>query len=98
MSDIPSDIMVWVRINGVKTEYADENKARLNAIGYCVANKCASVLFYDSKESHSPYGEMLCFEKEDKPVWFALADCDDGHPDTGFSEGPFTICDNGNIN
>lgn len=98
MSDIPSGTMTWVRIDGVKTEYANENEARLNATEYCVANKCASVLFYDSRESHSPYGEMLCFEKEDRPVWFALTDCDDRHPDTGFSEGPFTICDDGSIN
>lgn len=90
--------MVWVRINGVRTEYANENEARLDAITYCMANKCASVLFYDSRESHFPYGEMLCFEREDRPVWFALADCDDRRPDTGFSEGPFTICDDGSIN
>lgn len=98
MSDIPSGKMIWAKINGVKTGYVNENKARLDVAEYCVANKCVSVLFYDSKESHFPFGEMLCFEKEDRPVWFALSDCDDRHPDTGFSEGPFSINDDGSIN
>lgn len=98
MSDIPSDIMVWVRIEDKRTEYADENKARLSAVEYCVSHKYASVLFYDSMGSTSPFGVMLCFEKEDRPVWFTLIDCDDRFPDTGCSEGPYSIDDDGSIN
>lgn len=98
MSDIPSDTMVWIRVNGKNIHYGNENRARQEVMKYCIANKSESVLFYKKTDMTQPFGEMICFENENRAVWFALTDCDDRFPDTGCSEGPYSIDDDGNIN
>lgn len=95
--------MVWVKIENKWIQYRTTRCARKTLSDWCINHKGTFINFYHKKDSTTPFGSMGCYSEDSVfsekygVCWFDFNGIDDTIPDSGSSDGPYFLKENGDI-